>query len=180
MQCKPSCCPSIVQACPPPTSSNQILWQPFQHNLTLNIARLMQGPWTGEAALAASGSMAGSSSGSTSSDKGRAPSAVQRRTSTRALLARRSQPGKSLLRTYGGRERYGDRGGRQSRRLGEASECGAALGIPKVALLFLTPGPMPLEQVWEALHTNLATACLVATALSMPACMRSQCQHPLC
>lgn len=34
-----------------------------------------------------------------------------------------------------------------ARKLSEASECGAALGIPKVALLFLTPGDMPLEQV---------------------------------
>ena len=33
------------------------------------------------------------------------------------------------------------------RKLSESSECSAALGIPKVALLFLTPGDMPLEEV---------------------------------
>jgi len=33
------------------------------------------------------------------------------------------------------------------RKLGESAECSAALGIPKVALLFLTPGDMPLEEV---------------------------------
>ncbi len=36
---------------------------------------------------------------------------------------------------------------RPMRKLGESSECSAALGIPKVALLFLTPGDMPLEEV---------------------------------
>ena len=43
-----------------------------------------------------------------------------------------------------------------ARKLSEASECGAALGIPKVALLFLTPGDMPLEQVR---HRASSTAC---------------------
>lgn len=33
------------------------------------------------------------------------------------------------------------------RKLSESSECSAALGIPKVALLFLTQGDMPLEEV---------------------------------
>ena len=37
--------------------------------------------------------------------------------------------------------------GRPMRKLTETSECSAALGIPKVALLFLTPGDMPLEEV---------------------------------
>ena len=37
------------------------------------------------------------------------------------------------------------------RKLGESSECSAALGIPKVALLFLTPGDMPLEEVRQSL-----------------------------
>jgi hypothetical protein len=45
--------------------------------------------------------------------------------------------------------------GRSARRLGEASECGTALGIPKVALLFLTPGPIPLEQVRATLAADL-------------------------
>ena len=36
---------------------------------------------------------------------------------------------------------------RPMRKLSESSECSAALGIPKVALLFLTPGDMPLEEV---------------------------------
>ena len=36
---------------------------------------------------------------------------------------------------------------RPMRKLSESSECSAALGIPKVALLFLTQGDMPLEEV---------------------------------
>ena len=107
---------------------------------------LWQGPWSGEPFLPVGG---GGSYGA-----GKAPSAQEeeqrRRGGSRALLAR--HPGKGLLRHSGSSGAGGGGRGsnglkRHSRRLGEASECGAALGIPKVALLFLTKGPMPLEQV---------------------------------
>ena len=39
------------------------------------------------------------------------------------------------------------RASRPMRKLGESSECSVALGIPKVALLYLTLGDMPLEEV---------------------------------
>lgn len=55
-------------------------------------------------------------------------------------------PGRGLLGLRSGFMRRAARSA-AARKLSEASECGAALGIPKVALLFLTPGDMPLEQV---------------------------------
>lgn len=74
-----------------------------------------------------------------------------------AAAVRDRSPGASLV-PSAGRGLLGLRGFRRAspaarsaaaaaRKLNEASECGAALGIPKVALLFLTPGDMPLEQV---------------------------------
>jgi hypothetical protein len=116
---------------------------------------------------------------------GKAPSGQEeeRRRSggSRALLAR--HPGKGLLRHPGGGARGAGGGGlkRHSRQLGEASECGAALGIPKVALLFLTKGPMPLEQVQPSppascpalLFSGIQSACCAlwkASYMPCPGC----------
>ena len=52
------------------------------------------------------------------------------------------------------------------RKLGESSECSAALGIPKVALLFLTPGDMPLEEVHKL------SCCLSSVQIHRLACTK--------
>ena len=92
----------------------------------------MQGPWSKTEELQ------GSVVRGSGSPSGRSP--------TGSLQQSQATPARGLLGLRNGfMHRRAARSG--ARKLSEGSECGAALGIPKVALLFLTPGDMPLEQV---------------------------------
>lgn len=92
----------------------------------------MQGPWSKTEELQ------GSVVRGSGSPSGRSP--------TGSLQQSQATPARGLL---GLRNGFMHRRAARSaaRKLSEGSECGVALGIPKVALLFLTPGDMPLEQV---------------------------------
>ncbi|CAL8470673.1 g10215 [Coccomyxa elongata] len=120
-----------------------------------NLEQCIQGPWLkAEELQGAAVQGAGSSRPSSRSPTGSQQQQQPQPTPARGLLGLRS----------GSFRRAAKSTKAAARKLSEASECGAALGIPKVALLFLTPGDMPLEQTWEAwlraTHGKLRVDCL--------------------